>query len=166
MRIRAYTLWLTIFSMVAPAPGQTLSSEERNQFFISGRIDIRQMAVGPTDLPKGSPEACANARIAAKVLADAGMAEKVSGLFVEAFRDVGSAGLENVNVAKEELRRTHIPGGIIIEGTETPCSEFARTGEYWITVRYTSRDVIPVVMEHGRSEMLRVVATPPNPSPT
>ncbi len=163
MRIRALLGVVAVLAS-SPAGTQSLSPDENQSFFFNGVVEVRQMAVGPSDLPKGSPEACANARIAAKVLADANMGEKLAGIWVEAFRGIGTAGLTNVNTATEELKKTRVPGGDIVK--ETDCEEFARKGEYWVTVRYASRDVMPVIMTQDRVQLLRTTPDIPGVQPT
>lgn len=117
--------------------------------FIHSKVEIEALGVPPARLERGSSAAYADALTAAKVMADANLAELLSGLYVETSTSFGDHGAtEFVNRVKAELKRTHIPGGLEVH--RTSFDEFQSKNQVWVLMRYDLQESVSMLMRSGR----------------
>ncbi len=116
--------------------------------FVRNTVEVEGVAVGPARFKDNPPAAFLSAREAAKVLADAQLGSLLAGLYVDVSFDQSGA-----RRIREELPRTHIPGGTIV--TQSSFDEFKSSGHVSVRVRYRMGDLMPLILGNGRAERLR-----------
>jgi hypothetical protein len=116
--------------------------------FVSNTVEVEGVAVGPARFKDNPPAAYLSAREAAKVLADAQLASLLAGLYADVSLDGNGA-----RQIREELPRTHIPGGTIV--TQSSLQEFKDSGHVTVRVRYRMGNLMPLILGGGRAERLR-----------
>jgi hypothetical protein len=139
--------------------------------FFENIVEVEGIGVPPVKYDPNTSAAYALAREAATVVADRNVAKLLEGVYVDSTTRVVDMGAETISRITEELKRTKIPGGQVVE--ETSQEEYMRTKLVRVRVRYPLADgVMPLLMNVVKDDIRKKEgalpvfkpATPPPPA--
>ena len=162
-------LFLCLLPLIGQQPAKAPVSKQRVDFF-ENFVEVEGIGVPPSAQDPNSSAAYALAREAAMVVADRNLAKLLEGVYIDATTRVVDLGVEVSSRINEELKRTKVPGGQVMQ--ETSQAEYAKTKLVRVIVRYPLQEAaLPLLMNVVKDDIrkkeaaLPVFQPPPPPAP-